>query len=87
MKTVSKSAEADAGNFMKRLSNQSARMSGSKFLEQSLLNLSGQLHGKFHQHLDVRYVVHWLGGHFVPKKTFKVGVQFIDQECCFVFLF
>jgi hypothetical protein len=28
-----------------------------------------QLHGKFYQHLDVRFVVHCLVGHFVPKAT------------------
>lgn len=30
------------------------------------LNLSGQLHGKFYQHLDARYLVTSLGGHCVP---------------------
>jgi hypothetical protein len=34
-----------------------------------VINLSGQLHGKFYQHLDARFVVHWLVGHFVPKAT------------------
>ena len=32
-----------------------------------VLNLSGQLHGKFQQHLDARYAVPLLGGHFVPR--------------------
>ena len=27
------------------------------------------LHGKFHQHLDARYLVTLLGGHFVPKEV------------------
>src|SRR5450759_1535249 len=31
-----------------------------------VLNLSGPLHGKFHLHLDVRYAVPSLYGHFVP---------------------
>jgi len=31
-----------------------------------VLNLSGLLHGTFHQHLDDRFEVPWLGGHFVP---------------------
>ena len=32
-----------------------------------VLNLSGLLHGTFHQHLDDRFEVPWLGGHFVPE--------------------
>ena len=32
-----------------------------------VLNLSGQLHGKFHQRLNARYVVPSPGVHFVPK--------------------
>lgn len=36
-------------------------------MDRLVLNLSGQLHGKFHLHLDVRYAVPSLYGHFVPK--------------------
>lgn len=37
-----------------------------------VLNLRGQLLGKFHQHLDARYVVPSLGGNFVPVADARV---------------
>jgi len=33
------------------------------------------LHGTFHQHLDDRFEVPWLGGHFVP------GAECQDGRC------
>jgi len=51
-----------------RLALQSVALSsfGNNEKEGQFLNLSGLLHGTFHQHLDGRFEVPWLGGHFVP---------------------
>jgi len=50
-----------------------------------VLNLSGPLYGKFRQHLDARYVVPWLGGHFVPRPELQVDVPYqIQGRLCLV---
>jgi hypothetical protein len=46
-------------------------------------SLPRPLYGKFHQHLDARFVVHWLVGHFVPKPVSEHS----SQECHFLFSF
>jgi hypothetical protein len=45
-----------------------------------VLNLSGQLRGKFHQHLDARYVVPSLDGHFVPIAEFQLDIYMIPTR-------
>jgi hypothetical protein len=39
------------------------------------------LYGKFHQHLNARFVVHWLVGHFVPIPVIEIQrVRLTDRQ-------
>jgi hypothetical protein len=58
-----------------RISNLNVRIGRHRDKDSQVLNLSGLMHGTFHQHLDDRFEVPWLGGHFVPKGDGRVAPQ------------
>ena len=45
-----------------------------------VLNLIGPLHGKFKQHPNARYVVSWLGGHFVSRVSYQTCNLIAEQQ-------
>ena len=47
-----------------------------------VLNLIGQLHGKFYQHLDARFVVHYLVGYFVPQAEVTIILNNKKDSVC-----